>query len=206
MQQVFVVTHPESIHHVEHRVGGWYDTGLTERGRAQAAQIAASLKGQTRKLEVEITASDLKRTAETAAIIGELLGVTPLLDADLREMSFGVAEGQPQEWLTRNQVPPSGADQLDYRGVVKGESRRQVATRIYRALEAIVARPCETQIIVTHGIAMTFVVAAWIGMPLEAVGQVAFPVKSGSITRLIADPYWRNRGVASLGDVSHLAV
>jgi probable phosphoglycerate mutase len=204
LQQLFVVTHAESRHHVEGRVGGWYDTGLTDRGREQAGQIAGRLKSLTRRLEVEIVSSDLKRAAETAAIIGDELGVTPRLDADLREISYGVAEGQPQEWLSRNAVPPSGADQLDHKGVVGGETRRAVATRVYRAMEAIVARPCETQIIVTHGFALTFVVAAWIGMPLEAVGQVSLPVKSGSITRLIADPYWRNRAIASLGDVSHL--
>jgi probable phosphoglycerate mutase len=50
-------------------------------------------------------------------------------------------------------------------------------------------RPCETQIIVTRGFALTFVVATWIRMPSEACGQ---------------DGYWRNQAVVSLADTSHL--
>lgn len=29
MRTVFVVTHPEATHHVEDRVGGWFDSQLT---------------------------------------------------------------------------------------------------------------------------------------------------------------------------------
>ena len=36
MRNVYVVTHAESIHYIEKNVGGWYDTSLTERGKAQA--------------------------------------------------------------------------------------------------------------------------------------------------------------------------
>lgn len=78
-------------------------------------------------------------------------------------------------------------------------------------MDGIIARPAELQIIVTHGFALTFVaaawiVAAWIGMPLEAVGFVNFTVPSGSITHLRQDNYWCNRAVTSLGDVCFLAL
>jgi probable phosphoglycerate mutase len=204
MKQIFVVTHAESVHHVEGRVGGWYDTPLTETGRRQAGQIAERLHSLLRKQEVELFSSDLLRASQTAEAIGARFSVTAVLMPALREMSHGVAEGQPQEWLSRNQVPPSEDDLLDYRGVIKGETRREVAARIYPALEQIAARDCETQIIVTHGFALTFIVAAWIDMPIETLGRVSFPVRSASITRLASDPYWRNRAVLSLGDVTHL--
>jgi probable phosphoglycerate mutase len=42
MQTLYLVTHPQSVHHVEGRGGGWYDTHPMERGRAQAAAIAAA--------------------------------------------------------------------------------------------------------------------------------------------------------------------
>ena len=65
------------------------------------------------------------------------------------------------------------------------------------------ARPCETQIIVTHGFALTFVVAAWVKMPIDAVGYINFRIRSGSITHLREDAYWQNRAVIALGDTAH---
>ncbi len=32
MKNLFVVTHAQSLHHIEKKVGGWYDTGLTQQG------------------------------------------------------------------------------------------------------------------------------------------------------------------------------
>jgi len=204
MRQLFVVTHPESAHHVERRVGGWYDTSLTEQGRRNARHIAEQLVVLAAGQSAEIIASDLKRTAETAAVIGARLGVPSRLDPDLREMRYGEAEGKPQAWLDERAVPPPDADQLDYRIIPSAESRREVATRVYRALEAILARPVPTQIVVTHGFSLSMVVAGWIGMPLESVGRVAFPVRSGSITHLMSDDRWHNRGVRLLGETRHL--
>lgn len=43
---IYVVTHPEAIHHVEKLVGGWYDTDLTVKGLADATRIAQWLRGQ----------------------------------------------------------------------------------------------------------------------------------------------------------------
>lgn len=96
-------------------------------------------------------------------------------------------------------------NRLDHRGGVEdGETRREFADRLYRAMDRIVLRPQETRIIVTHGFALTFIVAAWIKMPINAVGHVSFPAESGSTTHLKQDDYWRNRGVLRLADVSHL--
>ena len=72
------------------------------------------------------------------------------------------------------------------------------------AVETIIARPCEHQVVVTHGMALTFVVSAWIRMPLEAAGYVAFRSTSGGITVLHQDDFFRNRAVVSLNDTSHL--
>ena len=52
--------------------------------------------------------------------------------------------------------------------------------------------------------ALTFVVSAWIRMPLEAAGYVAFRSTSGGITVLHEDDFFHNRAVVSLNDTSHL--
>lgn len=54
MKELFVVTHTQSVHHVEGRVGGWYDTGLTERGRKDAAATAERLATLVGGRQVEI--------------------------------------------------------------------------------------------------------------------------------------------------------
>ena len=111
----------------------------------------------------------------------------------------------PQQWLDERQIPAPHHNRLDHRGgSADGETRREFAERVYRAVDMIIARPCATQIIVTHGFALTFVIAAWIKMPIDSAGYVSFPARSGSITHLKEDDYWQNRAVVSLADVSHL--
>jgi len=201
MRTLFVVTHTESVHHVEGRVGGWYDTELTAEGRRDAEVVAECLMERVQGQNAEVFSSNLLRAAQTADAISTKLGVKTILMPALREMSYGVAEGQPQAWLNARQTPAPHGNRLDHRsGIENGETRRELASRIYGAVDEILARPCKTQIIVTHSFALTFVVTAWIKMPLESVGYVNFRVGPGSITHLQEDEFWMSRVVASLGE------
>ncbi|WP_240233683.1 histidine phosphatase family protein [Devosia lacusdianchii] len=205
MKNLFVVTHTQSVHHIENKVGGWYDTGLTPQGRLDAASVAEQLSKTIGEAPVEIYSSDLLRASQTAAIIAERLRSSFEATGDLREISYGTAGGKPEEWLAARQETAPDDNRLDHRGgIADGETRRELAERVYRSVHAIISRPCTTQIIVTHGFALTFVVAAWIKMPIDAAGFVAFPARSGSITHLQQDDYWRNRGVIRLADTAHL--
>ncbi|WP_402463738.1 histidine phosphatase family protein [Isoptericola aurantiacus] len=204
---VLVVTHPEAAHHVDGVVGGQFDSELTAEGRDDAERIAAVLAG---RVGVEgsraVISSDLRRTAQTAAVIGDVLGVEPDLDGRLREKSYGVAGGRAQSWLDERFVPPPAVgDRLrHHEGVDGAETRLEVACRVYEAMTDVLARDVDDLVVVTHGYAATFVVAAWIGMPIEAAGHVAFPVCSGSITTLREDPFFHNRAVTAVGETAHL--
>lgn len=207
MKDIFVVTHPQSQHHVDGVVGGWHDTPLTDRGRIDAQRVADRLKTLAgENAQPDLFTSDLLRAAQTAQVISSaFVACEPVAMPDLREISYGKAEGKPQRWLDERLTPAPDNNRLDHRyGVDGAETRREFATRIYRAMDHIAARPAEVQIIVTHGFAVTFVVSAWIGMPLDAAGFVNFSVPSGSLTHLRRDDHWRNRAVLSLGNVSHL--
>ena len=70
-------------------------------------------------------------------------------------------------------------------------------------MEDITARTTGRQVIVTHGFALTFVIAAWIQMPAASVGYVNFRSRPGSITTLRHDDFFHNRQVAALADTSH---
>ena len=204
MKDLYVVTHPQSVHHVENKVGGWYDTGLTEQGERAAAAAAARLFAQIGDNDVEIFSSDLKRAAQTAAAIGTRFQRPVTETMALREISYGVAEGRAQEWLDARYVPASDHDRLDHKGGIEGaESRRDVAMRVYPYVDAIIARACATQIVVTHGFTLSLVIAAWMKVPVEACGFVAYSAPSGSITHLRQDDFFRNRAMVSFADICH---
>lgn len=206
-KDIYLVAHGQSQHHVEGLVGGWYDTDLTELGRRQAAAVAkhvCELVGD--ESFVEIYSSDLLRTVQTAAPIAEALHTKVTHWSDLRERSYGVAGGRPEAWLEERAVyVPRDGDRLDHRDGIEGaETKREFATRIYRAMDRIAQSPCATQVVVTHGYAVTFAIAAWIGMPLESVGWVNFKSNAGGVTHLREDDRWFNRYVLSLNDAAHL--
>ncbi len=204
MKNIYVVTHTESIHHAEVKVGGWYDTGLTEIGRKQAQKVAQRLVAWVAPSNPSITSSDLLRATETAHFVTEAFGCELNVNPDLREMSYGQAEGKPQEWLDQRIVPAPDDNRLDHLSIEGGESKRDFITRIYRAVDEAIADDNLNQIIVTHGYALTFVVAAWISMPAESAGFVNFRASPGGITHLQQDDFWRNRTVRVLNDTSHL--
>ncbi|MBO3095402.1 histidine phosphatase family protein [Cellulomonas dongxiuzhuiae] len=206
-RRVSVVTHPEATHHVEGLVGGQFDSELTARGERQAVAIAAALRERiVPSAGVAVVASDLRRTRRTAEIVGAALGVGPTLDPRLREISYGEAGGRPQVWLDARYVPPPAVgDRLRHHpGVPGAETRLDVALRVYPAMTEMLALDVDELVVVTHGFTAGLVVAAWIGMPVEAAGHIAFPVPSGSITTLREDGRFHNRGVVTVGDVAHL--
>ena len=207
-KDIYVVAHTQSEHHVQKLVGGWYDSELTEFGRLQADAVAerlASILG--REPEVEIFCSDLRRAAQTAEPVGRRLGRDVVLMPDLRERSAGIAEGKPVSWLQEREVPPAReGDRLDHDGGVEGaETTRTFATRVFRAMAQLAERACPVQVVVTHGFAVTHLIAAWIRMPLESAGWAHFKSSPGGITLLQEDDRFFDRAVMYLNDREHLS-
>ncbi|MEL4375937.1 histidine phosphatase family protein [Brucella cytisi] len=206
VKQIFVVTHTEATHHLENKVGGWYDSDLTPRGSQEADAVAERLAALIGPGEVEIYSSDLRRASQTAAAIAKRVGQPAQETSALREISYGVASGKPQEWLVSRYTPAPDDNRLDHDcGIEGAETRRDVAKRVFPFIDEVVGRSCETQIIVTHGFTLSMVVAAWMKIPIDAAGFMTFPAKSGSITRLRQDDFFRNRSVITVGDTAHLS-
>lgn len=207
VRTVYVVTHPQATHHVDGLVGGWFDSELTPAGRRDAEAVGRELRSRIPTgAAVEVVSSDLRRTAQTAKALGEALGVLPVLDPRLRENSYGEAGGRRQAWLDERFVaPPAVGDRVRHHDGIDGsETRLTLVNRVYEGMAALLARDCSHQVVVTHGGAGTFVVAAWIGLPVESTGYVSFRMPPGSITVLREDELFHNRQVAVLGSVAHL--
>jgi probable phosphoglycerate mutase len=204
MRDLYVVTHPEATHVVDGLVGGWYDSDLTPRGVEQAQWIADALAVRVPAAKRALLfSSDLQRSRRTADAIAARLEVDPVLDAGLREQSYGAAEGLPVGTMAFT-PPPAGGDRLRHHDGVEGsETRLDAATRVYAAVDRVLAARAEHSVIVTHGGTATFVIAAWIGMPLESVGAVKFKVAPGSVS-VLRDDNSGDRQVASLNETGHL--
>ena len=146
----------------EKRVGGWYDTSLSDRGFEQAEKTGRYLKSVLDKKEIQLFSSDLKRAAKTAEIIGKHLHSPVILDSRLREMSYGDAEGKPQSWF-QDQIQPQPIDsnRLDHRVYSGSESRFEVAERVSSSLNDILEQKVLNTVIVSHGFASTFLIMAW---------------------------------------------
>ena len=207
MRNVYVVVHPESTHHRDDIVGGWHDSELTEAGMADASAIADALAARIPSgAAVEIFTSDLRRTLAVATKIGAALDVPVVSDEGLREKSYGEAEGRPQAWLDERFVPPpaTGDRMGHHEGVTGSETKFELATRIFAAVDRALAADVEHTVIVTHGFALTFVVAAWFGLPIDSLGYMNLRCSAGSITTLKEDDYFHNRQVVRLDDTGHL--
>lgn len=207
MRNIYVVAHPEAVHHVAGLVGGWFDSDLTERGVRQAGAIATALEARLHGESVEIHSSDLRRAQRTAGLIGTALGVSPAVDPDLREKSYGEAEGKPTAWLKELSIPvPECGERLRHNeGIAGAETRMDLAERAYRAMDRITARAAGNQIIVSHGGTITLLIAAWLGIPIESSGLAHFRATSGSISLLRKNPCNFSHELLELIDVSHLA-
>lgn len=196
-----MVTHPEATHHVEGRVGGWFDSHLTDRGRAHARHVADALAARVDR-GAAIFTSDLRRTRQTADVIASRLGGSPRALRELREKSYGEGEGQVDAWFRERFVPPPAhGERMNHdEGLVGAETRAEWVHRVYVGMEVVSEDPAPQKVVVTHGGSATFVIAHWIGMPLDALELVSFRLDPGSITHLREDDYFHNRTVVTLNE------
>jgi 2,3-bisphosphoglycerate-dependent phosphoglycerate mutase len=199
--------HPEATHHVDRVVGGWFDSELTARGRADAGRIAHRLREWIPAGVVPgLVSSDLRRTRQTADAIAREFDVPVVEHAGLREKSYGDAHGRPQSWLDARFVfPPRAGERLDHdEGIPGAETKREWVERVSAAVAELDRDPVEHRIVVTHGGSASWVIAAWMRLPIDATAHAAFRTPTGSITVLRDAPPFHNRELRVLGDVSHL--
>jgi broad specificity phosphatase PhoE len=145
-----LIRHAESTWNAAGRWQGHADPPLSEQGRRQASELGDALTSQGIE---RLIASDLARAAETAAIVGETLGLAPRPDPRLRELNVGAWTG-----LTREEIERLAPDQLARfeRGDLDlrpggGETRREIRLRVRRAAASIAAsHPGQRVALVTH--------------------------------------------------------
>lgn len=153
MRTVLLVRHGETTWNRERRMQGWADSELTERGRAQAAAVAAYLD-ETFEVDA-VRASDLHRTRQTARRVCERLGREAQFEPGWRERDVGDLEGIAYEQFTEQ----IGDGVVGGNGVAVavrppgGESLVDMRKRVDSAWESLLSTtaPETTSLVVTHG-------------------------------------------------------
>ena len=95
MTELILVRHGESQFNAEHRWAGWeHESPLTPRGVHEAQNTARLLSGEN---DISaIYSSPLTRARQTAEIIGDSIGLHPVLVEGLKEVNVGCIAGLTQ--------------------------------------------------------------------------------------------------------------
>ena len=165
--RLLLVRHGETEGNVRRRLQGSEDP-LTERGRRQAAEIAAHLSGRHDVLA--LYASPYRRAFDTASAIGDALGTEPEPRAALAELDVGDAAGYRFEaWIEEF---PEEAERFRLEGVdyrwPGGESGLDLSARAEREIGRILEahrREAGAVVVVSHGGALAWIIAHLLGEP-----------------------------------------
>lgn len=205
MRKIFIIQHCQSEHHINNMTGGWTDTPLTEKGRRQASLIGPKLcEYNIQEEEFTLYSSDLLRASQTAEIIAGHLNTTVNLNADLREINCGVATGKTREWANENRNPrKTNTFELDYQEFPEGETWRQFYNRVSTCMNKIYQTSNKNLVIVTHGGALSYIIAWWLQLHTEQLSNTYFAGNPGSISILTENKY-NQRVLKLFNDTSHL--
>ena len=149
MSRLLLVRHGQSTWNADGRWQGRADPPLSELGERQAEAVAAALSpAGTGGYEVtSLWTSPLARARRTAEIVGELIGLPPIMDVRLEERDAG-------EWtgLTRPEIEEAWPGYLgEYRRPPGFELDETLVVRALEALDEIASNlGVATGLVVTH--------------------------------------------------------
>ncbi len=197
-----LVRHGESEAYVEGQpfalVGGQGDPPLSVHGAEQARRVCARLSAEPIKA---IYVTTMQRTAQTAAALGDQLGLELLTEPDLREVHLGDWEGGLYRQMVAQGHPVilQAAAEERWDVIPGAESNAALADRLRAAVERIAgSHPGERVAAFTHGGVIGMMMALASGSrPFAFIGA-----GNASISRLvIAGDRWIVRG---FNDTAHL--
>lgn len=147
--EVLLVRHGETDENAAACFQGRIDTRLNDHGREQSRALAERLRGEG---IVALYASPLLRARETAQIVGDALGLPPVLDERLVEADAGAWSGRMIADILADEASGYArwrvADpRFRFPG---GESVAEQSQRIAAALADVAAGPLPA-VVVTHG-------------------------------------------------------
>ncbi len=196
--KLILVRHGQTRWNIEKRVQGVSDTELSNRGLAQARNLALALRGEG--IEA-ICSSPLKRALQTAEAINRFHGLAIDKDRDLMELDQGDFEGRtfPEimkthgEFLLRWTADPESVI------MPNGESLAQLQRRAWNAVERILATGKDT-ILVSHNFTILTILCRILNISLRRIRELRVDTASRTTVR-----FEGGQGtIAVLNDVTYL--
>jgi probable phosphoglycerate mutase len=179
---IWLARHGETADNAEGRVQGSLDTPLNERGHEQAHTLAGDAAGLGLRA---LYSSALRRARETAAIVGERVGLDPAVDERFDESRRGEWQGRLLHEIERDEPDAYAAWQ---RGDVGfrfpgGESLAEHVERVGAALDDVDRGPLPA-LVVCHGGTVRAALVARGERPLGDFQRI--PVPNAALVRLEA--------------------
>ena len=202
MDQLILIRHGESEHHVADITGGWTDLPLTRLGQAQADRVGQEIQSLLRGCEAALYSSDLLRARQTAQRIGERLCFQVIDEPGLRELDNGIARGKTRG-EAQSLLLPMTAPTIDWVPYPGAESWRALNGRVVKCMQEIRARDTNNIVVVSHGNSLVCIVHWWLGIPEDMMSKISYDFSPASVTRLTVNSFGE-KTISSLNSTSHL--
>ena len=201
MKQIITIQHTQSVHHTNGMVGSWTDWDLSKLGIEQANKIGENLKKLVNGKQFVMYSSDLLRARHTAQIVGSYLGVTPVLQPELRERNLGKCVGKSVQWLKENLEMQERT--IDDRLFSDAESRRDEWNRLAPFFDMIMENEEENIIIVSHGDLLSVFNAMFLGLGVDFLDRGELFGFAGGVSFLAVTDVGK-RIIKRMGDLSFM--
>lgn len=178
MTRLLLVRHGESTWNAHRQLQGQADAPLSDRGRRQAARLAALIRDLA---PTRIVCSDLSRTRETAEILGH---ASAIRDRRWREIDVGEWTAASLDDLRRDQPDAFSGWRAGTYTPPGGENWQSFCARIRGALEELADPPGATALVVTHGGVIRAACALLVGLQPSHI----IPVGPASLTVIDLSP------------------
>jgi probable phosphoglycerate mutase len=192
LQRLVIVRHGVTDWNREGRWQGRLDPPLSESGLAEARMVAARIAADPDLRPARIVSSTLARAAQTAALIGEAVGVGVEPDQRLVEIGAGEWEGRTHDelaasdgeryhaWRTLAGYAPPG-----------GEPIAEATERVRSLLADVTAGRTWPMLLVSHGGTLRILARLLLDLSAERAENVDIDNASLSSAVRMGDGPWR---------------
>ena len=201
MKTIITIQHTQSVHHINGMVGSWTDWELSELGVKQANRMGETLKAELSERRFVMYSSDLLRARQTAEIVGNDLGMTPVFRTELRERNLGRCCGKSVQWMRENMEMQEKT--VDDRMFSDAESRRDEWNRLEPFFNEIMSSNDENIIIVSHGDLLSVFYTMFLGLSVETINTGEIFGLAGGVSHMFENEEGK-RFVKRISDMSYI--
>ena len=197
--RLYITRHGQTQWNTEGRLQGWMNSPLTPKGLERAERLRDAI----RDIDFDIIySSDQYRAVKTAEIIKDGKDVEIRQIMELREIGFGLWEGQRLVDINKKYFEEFNnymTNPMKYKSC-GGETIEELFDRVERGLKVIVESGGENVLIVAHGVTIKALVTILKGLPRGTISEIdVFPGTSLSVFRKSGE-LW---ALELEGDTSH---